>query len=121
MRQHPRAVHFSKERCTVTIVVFSQDLAEQLHNSKEQFPVDFDYAWLWLGYAKKQNAKDTLLNNFEEGVDFSRGSVKSPTGGRPSECILLSVDCFKSMGMMAGTEQGKKVRRHFLECERLLF
>lgn len=33
---------------------------------------------------------------------------------------MLTVDCFKSLGMMAGTEQGKKIRRYFLECERQL-
>jgi hypothetical protein len=30
------------------------------------------------------------------------------------------IDCFKSLGMMAGTEKGKLIRRYFLEYERAL-
>lgn len=100
-------------------VTFSMELAHQIYNSGEQFPVDFDDAWQWLGYAKKQNAKDTLVDYFEEKIDFVRCGVKSSTGGRPSELIQLTVDCLKSMGMMAGTEKGKEIRKYFLECERI--
>lgn len=102
----------------MSIVPFSFELAQQLYNSADQFPVDFDDAWQWIGYAKKQNAKDTLIECFQEGVDFIRSGVKSNTGGRPSDLILLSSDCFKEMGMLAKTEKGKEIRQHFLECER---
>ena len=53
-------------------------------------------------------------------VDFSTKWLKTSTGGRPSELILLTIDCFKSLGMMAGTEQGKVIRKYFLECERIV-
>ena len=88
-----------------------------LLRSTEDFPVDLDDAWQWIGWPKKQHAKDVLLNNFLEGMDFLRKGVKSPSGGRPSEWIVLTVDCFKSLGMMAGTVKGRQVRRYFLECE----
>jgi phage anti-repressor protein len=97
--------------------VFSEESAFFLLESTESFPVDFDDAWRWIGYKAKRNAKEVLLNNFKEGLDFLRSSAKSPTGGRPSESIWLTVDCFKSLGMMAGTEKGKEIRRHFLDCE----
>lgn len=35
------------------------------------------------------------------------------------EKIELTVECFKSLGMMAGTEKGKAIRKYFLECERI--
>jgi len=38
--------------------------------SKEQFCVDFDEAWGWIGYARKDHGKRTLESNFKEGVDF---------------------------------------------------
>ncbi|HEY9750528.1 MAG TPA: hypothetical protein V6C63_17735 [Allocoleopsis sp.] len=99
--------------------VFSLELAKQLYYSAEQFPIDFDNAWVWLGYATKQKALKKLKVHFEEGVDFLTKGLKSSVGGRPSDLILLSVDCFKSLGMMAGTEKGKEIRRHFIECERI--
>ncbi|MBW4469245.1 MAG: hypothetical protein KME45_03170 [Stenomitos rutilans HA7619-LM2] len=43
----------------------------------------------------------------------------APGGGSThSEQIYLTVDCFKSLAMMAGTDRGKEVRQYFLNCER---
>jgi hypothetical protein len=87
----------------MTNLTFSQELAMTLYNCEEQFPVDFDDAWVWLGYNKKQQAKEKLVRNFEKGLDFevfTQMSVKSmqqdsqPSGGRPKEVIKLTVDCF---------------------------
>ena len=97
---------------------FSHELAFALFQSAEPFPVDFDDAWQWIGWPKKQDGKEVLLNNFLKDEDFLRKGVKSPSGGRPKEWIVLTVECFKSLGMMAGTEKGRAVRRYFLECER---
>jgi anti-repressor protein len=98
---------------------FSHDVALSLNQSPEPFPIDFDDGWKWLGWKKKQDAKSVLLNNFEEEIDFLRKGVKSSTGGRPSEFIGVTIDCFKSLAMMAGTERGKEVRSYFLKCERI--
>lgn len=98
---------------------FSKELAITLLNSVDDYPVDFDEAWQWLGYATKQKAEKKLKQNFEEGIDFLTKGLKSSTGGRPSELIVLTVDCFKSLGMMVGTEQGKQIRKYFIECEKI--
>ncbi|MGL5061358.1 MAG: hypothetical protein ACRC62_15400 [Microcoleus sp.] len=100
-------------------VQFSLGDAIALYESDEEFPVDLDDAWRWIGYGKKQNALDALCSIFEETLDFSRWSVKSPAGGRPKDCVRLSLDCFKQLGMMARTSKGKEIRRYFLECERI--
>lgn len=103
---------------------FGFGTALALLESADPFPVDFDAAWQWLGYQRKDYAKETLVRNFERGLDytseFSGLNRKTPDGGRPSEFIYLTIDCFKAFGMMAGTEKGKQVRRYFLECERKL-
>lgn len=98
---------------------FNLELARQLWNSGEQFPVDFNQAWRWLGYSTKQKGFLKLTKNFDEGLDFLTKRLKTSTGGRPSQSIRLTVDCFKSLGMMAGTEQGREIRKYFLECERI--
>ena len=43
---------------------------EAIAKSTEPFPVDFDEAWVWIGYTRKDNAKRALVNNFKEGVDY---------------------------------------------------
>jgi phage anti-repressor protein len=103
----------------MTSLSFNQSLALSLYQSDEPFPIDLDDAWQWLGYNQKSDALSVLKSNCEKGLDFSGSSLKSPTGGRPRQCIMLSIDCFKSLAMMAGTEQGKVIRRYFLECERI--
>ncbi|WP_072044974.1 antA/AntB antirepressor family protein [Aliterella atlantica] len=98
---------------------FSHELALAIVQSTDEFPIDFDTAWKWIGYSTKQKAKNKLTNNFEQEIDYLTKWVKTPQGGRPSEYISLTLDCFKCLGMMAGTGQGKEVRRYFLECERI--
>jgi phage antirepressor YoqD-like protein len=93
---------------------------EQIAASADPFPVDFDQAWQWIGYTRKDTAKDALLRQFANSEDFTSFPVETGNGGRPSERIMLTVECFKSFCMMAGTEQGKKVRAYFIECERRL-
>jgi phage anti-repressor protein len=95
--------------------MFTPDLAMQLVESSDQFPVDFDLAWQWAGYATKASAK-RILNHFKVGRDFNTDVEK--TAGRPLQRFWLSIDCFKSIAMMAQTEQGDAVREYFLECER---
>jgi anti-repressor protein len=86
----------------------------------DRFPVNFDDAWQWLGYSTKQKAKDCLIANFLQGEDFNLpvelGTLAVP---RPAQKILLTTDCFKMWGMVAGTAQGKQVRLYFLECEKI--
>lgn len=98
-----------------------------LLQATEEFPINFDDAWKWIGYGEKsvsyKNARDSaraaLKANFEEGFDFAILKSQS-TGGRPRDIIGLSVDCFKAFAMMAGTSKGKQVRHYFLQCERHL-
>jgi hypothetical protein len=97
------------------IISFSAELAQQLMESADGFPVDFELAWVWLGYATKASAKRSL-KCFKLGRDFNKVVEKST--GRDVERFWLTVDCFKSMGMMAQTDQGDQVREYFLDCER---
>lgn len=107
------------------ILPFNQETALTLQTSGYTHPVDFDLAWVWLGYSSKQKALNKLKNksNFDEGMDFIlTQTVKVQIEGgrevsRPFQQISLTIECFKSMGMMAGTEKGKEVRRYFLKCE----
>lgn len=94
----------------------SIELAAQ---SGEAYPVDFDQAWQWIGYSRKDHAKTALLSSFADGVDFSRELGKS-SGGRPSEEIRMSKNCFKQFCMMARTDKGREVRQYFIQCEEKL-
>ena len=102
---------------------FDLAIAQSLYDSETAFPVAFDDAWKWLGYSKKENALRAFLNNgFDLEVDFVVLLIKEENSkaseGRPSDDYKLTVDCLKTFAMMAKTEQGKQVRRYFLQCEK---
>jgi phage anti-repressor protein len=101
---------------------FSPEQALELFNSTDEFPVDFDVAWQWIEYGRKADAKVHFLKcNFLEAIDYKvyRKAPENSNGGRPTEKILLTVDCFKMWAMMANTVQGRLVRQYFLECEKI--
>ncbi|MCT7975216.1 hypothetical protein [Laspinema olomoucense] len=112
-----------------------QEQVLALLESADEFPVDFDLAYQWIGYTRKSSAKKKLVNNFEENFDYSvatsvelrRTALKSrqqglqpKNGGKPLEKIFLTIDCFKELAMLAGTDQGRNVRKYFIQCERQL-
>jgi phage anti-repressor protein len=98
----------------------SLEIAIYLWNSVEKFPVDFELAWQWLGYTRKDSAKKKLARNFVENEDYMLRHLaeSAPDKGLTHrDDIWLSCNCLKEMAMMAGTQKGKKVRQYFLECE----
>ena len=99
---------------------FSLSVASDLSNSEEKFPVDLDQAWVWLGYGRKDYCLDALKANFVVLEDFRFEQLNSNSqGGRPSNKYYTTVECFKMLGMMVGTEKGKEIRKYFLECEKI--
>lgn len=102
---------------------FSIDTAFALIQSTEHFPVNFDDAWQWLEFSRKDSAKKSFDKcEFSESLDFSsfRQKVEREVGATYKDVIHLTIDCFKSWAMMVQTEKGKLVRQYFLECERKL-
>lgn len=103
---------------------FDLTIAQSLFDSSEKFPVDFDLAWKWLGYARKENAlKNLLSDQFDDGVDFTgtATAVCLDTGFQGLKIpkkYFLTIDCFKTLGMLAKTKFGKEIRRYFLDCEK---
>ena len=104
---------------------FDLTIAQSLFDSSEKFPVDFDLAWKWLGYSRKDNALRSFLSmEFESETDFVilliNEEYSDRSVGQPSQDYRLTVDCLKTFAMMAKTEAGKQVRRYFLDCEKAL-
>ncbi len=100
----------------------TQNAIQTYVNSKEQFPVNFDEFWQWVGYARKDAAKRTLEANFKIGIDYDllHNKVEQVSGAKWIDKIMLSTDCAKSFAMLAQTDKGKEVRYYFLDCEKKL-
>lgn len=104
---------------------FTRELAVTLFNSTEQFPVDLDDAMEWWDCRTKDGkltAKRQLVAKlkqaFDQGVDWTfADNYAKPLNGRPTDKIVMTVSCFKEMGMMLPNGKGKEIRRYFLDCE----
>lgn len=110
------------------MTTFDLTIAQSLYDSNDRFPVDFDDAWVWCGYSNKANAlKKLIAIGFDEGTDFTVHhfggtealDVSAFEAYQRKDKYHLSIDCFKSYGMMAQTKAGKQVRRYFLQCEKI--
>lgn len=99
-----------------------RDLIFGFFESESPFPIDFDDAWQWVEYSRKDVAKDALALSFVQGVDYLVPESSGTKKGRDwrLEKIYLTLDCFKMFCMMAGTSKGREVRLYFLECEKEL-
>lgn len=100
-----------------------QQIIQSQVASVNQFPVDFDEYWQWLGFSTKGNAKRAFeSSDFEENFDFCSfiRNDKREIGATQTSVIKLTVDCAKSFAMMARTAKGKEVRKWYLEIEKEL-
>ncbi|KAK3271987.1 hypothetical protein CYMTET_19692 [Cymbomonas tetramitiformis] len=98
---------------------------EKSERTRCNFVIDFDKAYLWVGFTQKVNAKRHLVHFFEEDVDYTMKMdntapdiTNSIEKHGNTETILITADCLKAICMTAETAQGKRVRRYYLESER---
>jgi phage anti-repressor protein len=96
----------------------------QYHPTKD-FVIDLDNIWKWLEFSRKEHAKVVLVKNFSENEDyvitfnFPEYSVKKSdeTRGRKKEHLLMNVETFKNLCMIAGTSKAKDIRKYFVKLE----
>jgi phage anti-repressor protein len=80
----------------------------------EDFVIDLDIVYKFIGFTNKGNFKRLLEKNFSEGTDYQivfLPKEKNSTG-RPNETIMLNVDTFKNICMIANTQQAKVIRTY---------
>ena len=87
-------------------------------------PINLEHVFNMIGFANKGNAMKTIKSNFTEGEDYKTVFFrieKNPNiknlGGRPREKIMLNVDTFKNLCMLAKTDRGKSIRRYYVKLE----
>lgn len=79
-----------------------------------EFVIDFDEIWKWVGFSRKSNAKRHLMKNYETNIDFI-------IQNKEKEIIMLTVETFKAFCMTANTKQGKQTRMFYTKMESMFF
>jgi len=97
------------------------------YDSKNDFVVDLDNVWKWLGFSQKANAKMLLEKQFEIDKDYKKSSLllqqKQTTtkGGHNKEIFMLNVDTFKKFCLKAGTKKADEIHEYFIKLENIIF
>lgn len=102
------------------------------YTSKDEFVVDFDKVWKWLGFSRKGHAKIPLIKHFVEGNDYiiiriaseaseaNKSPSKSGSYGSNRETIMLTVNTFKKFCLKAGTAKADEIHDYYIKAEALL-
>jgi len=97
------------------------------YDNKNDFVIDLDNVWKWLGFQQKYHAKVTLEKNFIIDKDYKMfapepsGAKKSNRGGHNKEIIMLNVETFKKFCLKAGTKKADEVHDYFIKLENIMF
>jgi phage anti-repressor protein len=104
------------------------------YNSKNDFVINLDEVWKWCGFARIDPAKRVLEKHFTENVDYKTfappncganfvsqvGEAKETRGGHNKEQILMNIETFKTLCMLAGTSKSKEIRQYYIKLEELM-
>jgi phage anti-repressor protein len=96
------------------------------YDSKNDFVIDLDNVWKWLGFGQKVNAKRILEKNFVIDKDYKillcqlAKQTSNTQGGHNKETFMLNVDTFKKICLKAGTKKADEIHDYFIKLEHVL-
>jgi hypothetical protein len=96
------------------------------YDYKNDFVIDLDNIWKWLGFSQKVNAKILLEKHFTLNVDFTnllllqQKQEHTTHGGHNKEIFMLNVNTFKKFCLKAGTKKADEIHDYFIKLENVL-
>ena len=97
-----------------------------LNYQKNDFVIDLDNIWEWLGFTLKSSAKRVLEKHFKLNVDYKKSSLrrsreqeKTP-GGSQKEKIMMNVKTFKLFCIKSCTTKADQIHEYYVNLEETL-
>ena len=112
------------------------------YHKTDDYIVDLDNIWKWLGFTNKANAKKLLLQYFLQDKDYKislDASIKRKVieinnkqnftpqpggakkkGGQNIQKFYLNVKTFKSLCLKAGTKKADEIHEYYIKLEELI-
>lgn len=96
------------------------------YNQKNDFVINLDDIWEWVGFSQKVNAKKVIEKNFVIGVDYkislcNKEEQRKGRGGNNKETIMLTLKTFKLFCLKAGTKTADQIHEYYLMLEEILY
>jgi hypothetical protein len=106
------------------------------YDSKNDFVIDLDNVWKWLGFSQKIRGKELLEKYFFINKDYKLllslsgeqnfephvgGTKKDARGGHNKETFMLNIETFKKFCLKAGTKKADEIHDYFIKLENIMF
>ena len=92
------------------------------YHPTNDYPINLENIFKMIGFANKGNAMKTIKSNFTLDEDYKLLIIpreKKQNAGRSEHEIMLNVDTFKSLCMLAKTDKGKEIRKYYVKLENI--
>jgi len=96
------------------------------YHSTNDFVIDLDNVWKWLGFSVKIKAKTLLEKYFKENIDYKKSlydTAQQSThikGGHNKEIFLLNINTFKLFCIKAETKKADEIHKYYIKMEELI-
>jgi len=109
------------------------------YDKSNDFVVDLDELWEWLGFKQKVNAKVILEKHFKVNIDYKilapqeggtninllsaiaeQDFQSKKHGGQNIKKIFLTIKCFKSLCLKAQTKKASEIHEYYIKLEDVL-
>ena len=100
-------------------------------DNPNDFVINFDDIYKWIGFNRKDNAKRLLIKEFTENMHYKilllareeqkiNQIIDENRGGHNQEKILLTINCFKKFCMKACTKEADKIYDYYIKMESII-
>ena len=96
----------------------------RINTNENDFIIDLDDVWSWIGYSQKVKAKQLIQKKFIKDVDyiiFTENKKEHKKGGHNKEKILLKINTFKLFCLKTNTKKADEIHRYFVKISELLY
>jgi phage anti-repressor protein len=96
------------------------------YDYKNDFVVDLDDIWKWLGFGQKVNVKRLLEKHFIIDKDYKlllcqlAKQTNDTRGGHNKETFLLNIETFKKLCLKTETKKADEIHDYFIKLEHIL-
>jgi hypothetical protein len=95
------------------------------YHPTNDFIIDLDDVWKWMGFCQKQRAKELLEKYFVIDKDYKclltlESEQKKGRGGHNIKKYMLNIKTFKSMCLKAGTKKADEIHDYYLKMEEII-
>ena len=96
------------------------------YDYENDYVIDLDNIWQWLGFGQKVNAKRLLEKNFSINKDYKlllcqlAKQSSAPKGGHNKEVFMLNINTFKKFCLKSETKKADEIHDYFIKLEQIL-